>query len=219
MIPVLSVPVLLRDPVRSMLASVDHEVGLVLVVDNGAGIDVPGAHVIHMPGNFGIGASWNLAMKATPWAAWWLHVNDDVTFGPGALAGLEGAMSDESARVVTLCGFSAFAMNRAALETVGWFDENFHPAYLEDCDYERRCHIAGVPIIGLKVPIEHGASTTVRDPFYKPQNDLTYRANFQHYLRKWGGGPRGAEKFDRPFDGAPDMVHISRLADQAWEVK
>ena len=32
--------------------------------------------------------------------------------------------------------FSLFAITHAAVRSVGLFDENFFPAYLEDCDYE-----------------------------------------------------------------------------------
>ncbi|HKI95465.1 MAG TPA: glycosyltransferase [Gemmatimonadales bacterium] len=203
-----------------MLASVDVPIGRTIVIDNGGHADVPGAHVIRMPINFGIGASWNLAMKVTPDAPWWAHINDDVVFAPGDLDAFVTAMDTEQARVVTLQGFSAFGINRAAVERVGWFDENFHPAYLEDCDYEYRCKLADVPIVKVKARLTHAASSTIADRFYGDQNRRTYQRNFDWYTAKWGGTARRGERFTEPWDGERDnRLSIERLADLAWTVK
>src|SRR5512146_1915569 len=140
MIPVLAVPVLHPHLVEQMLATVDMPCVRRIVIDNGGRLgDLPGVHVIRLPGNLGVGASWNLAMKVTPRAPWWAIVNDDIEFAPGDLAALAEAMDDPTPRLVALDGFSAFGINRGALDAVGWFDESFHPAYCEDADYEYRC--------------------------------------------------------------------------------
>src|SRR5205085_1350846 len=41
-------------------------------------------------------------------------------------------------------GYSFFAVNPIAIETIGCFDENFFPAYCEDQDYARRAALAGL---------------------------------------------------------------------------
>ena len=221
MIPVLIVPVLIPDRVGDMLASIDVPVGLRLIVDNGAGVDPRGAHVVHLPGNIGVGAAWNLGIKATIRAPWWAIVNDDVVFAPGDLSQLAEAMADPAPRIVTLDGFAAFGLNAAALERVGWFDENFHPAYCEDADYEHRCHLARVPIMSIPAGLHHDRSSTIRHPHYAAENARTYPANYAYYERKWGGALRGGERFTTPFDAGGSVadwtLHVGRIKDLAWE--
>ena len=45
-----------------------------------------GYRVIQPGHNLGVAASWNLGIKATPLADWWLICNSDIKFGPGDLA-------------------------------------------------------------------------------------------------------------------------------------
>lgn len=217
MIPVLAVPVLLPHRVDAMLASVDVPVGRLVVIDNGAGVDVPGA--IHLPHNIGVAASWNLAIKLTPDAPWWAIVNDDIVFAPGDLARLAAGMDTEAPRIVTLDGMAAFGINRAVIKAVGWFDEDFVPAYCEDADMEYRCLLRGIPIIPLPAYLRHERSSTIADPRYGRQNGRTYPANAQWFIRKWGGPLRGGERYTVPFDGTPPGPNpdIDRLSDLRWE--
>jgi GT2 family glycosyltransferase len=222
MIPVLAVPALHPDRVEKMLASVDVPCVRRLVIDNGGKVpDLPNVHVVRLPHNLGVAASWNLAMKLTPHAPWWAIVNDDVEFGGGDLAALCAEMENPTARVVTMDGFAAFGINRAALDTVGWFDENYHPAYVEDADYERRCRLAGVPIIPIRNPAHHTRSATIADPHYGRQNGRTYPLNVAYHRAKWGGGVRSGEVYVTPFDaGGPVYgwnLDSARLRQQGWE--
>lgn len=219
MIPVLIVPCLRPDLVGTLLASVDVAVGRRVVIDNGGSADVPDA--IHLPANLGVGASWNLGLKLTIDAPWWLIVNDDVVFFPGTLARLVAQMADPSPRIVALDGFSAFGINTAALDAVGFFDENYHPAYVEDCDYEYRCRLAGVPIFSLvDARLQHERSSTIADPHYRKQNSRTYPANVQYHRDKWGGGARGGETLASPFGRGGALrdwtLDPARLRAQRW---
>jgi hypothetical protein len=69
-----------------MEASIDYPVGRYLVIDNGGGYDEserrPERVVCRPGGNLGVAASWNLAIKANPFAPWWMFVNADIVFGP-----------------------------------------------------------------------------------------------------------------------------------------
>lgn len=221
MIPVLIVPVLSADRVGDMFASVDVPIGLSIVVDNGADVAVTGSHVIHLPHNIGVAAAWNLGIKVTPAAAWWAITNDDIVFASGDLASLVETMADPAPRVVTLDGFAAFGINRAALAIAGWFDENYHPAYVEDCDYERRCALLDVPIIAIPAGLHHERSSTIRNPHWGAENDRTYPANLAYHRAKWGGDIRGGERFATPFDASGSPAHWTldpeRLASQAWQ--
>jgi len=222
-IPVLGVPTLIRyDLLQRMLETIDEPVGQIVLVDNGGSCPEPvGTWVIHLPSNLGVAAAWNLVIKATPHAPWWLLVNDDVTFGPGDLASLAEAMTDLAPQLVTLSGFAAFALNRGAVERVGFFDENFHPAYDEDCDYEYRCTLAEVPIVKLPSHVQHERSATVRDPRLESYNGRTHPENTAYFRRKWGGAQRGGEVYRTPFDQGGSVAEwclsIDRLDDLAWE--
>lgn len=220
MIPVLIVPVLSGRRVHDMLASVDVPVGLRLIIANGADIDETDAHVIRLPRNIGVAAAWNLGIKATCRAPWWAIVNDDVIFAPGDLGRLVAAMADPAPRVVTLDGFAAFGVNQATLARVGWFDENFHPAYVEDCDYEYRCRLFDVPIVELPAGLRHDRSATIRQAHYATENARTYPANREYYRHKWGGEIRGGERFESPFGagGSPAewTLNHGRLTWLSW---
>lgn len=218
MIPVLIVPCLRTDLVGQMLASVDVPVGRRIVIDNGGGVDLSDA--IHLPVNLGVGAAWNLGFKLTIDAPWWLVVNDDVVFAPGDLDLIVGLMEDPQPKVVTLDGFSAFAINFAALDLVGFFDESYAPAYVEDCDYEYRCRLAGVPIHVVRGGLSHARSSTIAVPQFAKANHRTYPANVAYHKAKWGGGVRGGEVYTSPFNrgGRWDEWRVSpaRLRVHAW---
>ena len=221
MIPVLAVPCLRRDLVGRMLASVDVPVERVLVIDNGAGVDDVDAWVIRIPGNLGVAGSWNLAMKTTPRADWWAIVNDDIVFAPGDLERLAEMMADPGPRIAVMDGFAAFGINRAALARVGYFDENFVPAYVEDCDMEWRARLVGVPIVRVEAGLLHNRSATISMPEYQRQNARTYPKNLDYFNRKWGGTPRGGEMYERPFNGPAGpsewTLDPERLRELGWE--
>jgi hypothetical protein len=216
MIPVLACPVLVPGKVGAMLASVDVPVGRTIVIAQGS--DVPEA-TIRLPHNIGVAAAWNLAIKCSPWASWWAIVNDDLEFAPGDLARLVEAMADSRARVVTLDGFSAFGINREAVERVGFFDENYHPAYVEDCDYEYRCKLTGVPMIVVQASLHHERSYSVGNG-YREHNARTHPENNDYHVRKWGGPIRGGETLETPFGAgaSPDVwtLSLQRLRLQSW---
>ena len=224
MIPVLAVPTLRPDLVGRMLASVDVPVGLRLVIDNsGQARDIDGTWVVRLPGNLGVAASWNLVMKLTPKAAWWCIANDDLVFAPGDLARLAAAMDVPHPLIACLDGFSAFGINAAAHDALGWFDENYHPAYVEDCDMERRAHLLRVPIVKVEAGLAHARSSTIGLPEYSRQNNRTYPANVAYHARKWGGGHRGGETYGTPFNRegvGPNewTLDPARLRALGWEV-
>ncbi len=231
MIPVLGVPVLNRsDLLYNMLESIDHPVGRIVVIDNGDVVSryeleriQPGIRLIKPGSNFGVAASWNLVMKSNPWAPWWFLVNNDIVFQPGDLARLEQTVQPEAA-LFHMMSFAAFALTRQALDVLGYFDENFHPAYDEDVDYAYRCQLATVPRIGVMSSARHiGSATIYGDKLYRTQNGKTHGLNDRYYERKWGGPKMGGETFTTPFDRGGSIgdwtLEPSRLREQGWEVR
>lgn len=232
MIPALIVPVLnRRDLLERMLASIDIDVRHIIIVDNGevVGFDrtlLPESEdrsyrVIDLGHNIGVSAAWNLGMKVTPGAPWWVFANSDIEFGAGDLAHLESVINPDEAGLYYMLGMAAFAITAQALEAVGYFDENFHPAYDEDLDWSRRATLAGVPMHQAGFTGTHVGSATIRaDPQLWVRNGHTHPANDVYYARKWGGRKQGGEQYVLPFDRG---IHVGewrlepeRLREQAW---
>jgi len=238
-IPVLAVPVLDRyDLLAGMEKSVDVDVKRYYVIDNGGNYDEDAGkwwpwwehrHVCRPGANLGFGASVNLAIKTHLGAPWWLVVNDDIIFSPGDLQVLAEHMwaSTTVPMLATMdgCGYSAFAINEHAVETVGWFDEAYHPAYCEDTDINWRCQQLGVQRIEVPGTTRHLASQTIRSSdVRRNSNDWSYPRNVKYHEAKWGGAPRSevyATPYNKPFSegGDPSITtapKLSRLRDLAW---
>ena len=190
MIPALVVPILTRpDLLDRMLASIDHPVGDLLIIDNGCVVgawpDLPTVervHVLTMPTNLGVPASWNLGVKCLPHAPWWLIVNSDAHFPAGSLERLAAVPSGGVVLSAASPPWACFALHDEAVRTVGLFDEGIYPAYFEDRDYERRCHAAGVPVVQTDIPVHHDNSSTLMS--IPNRNHETFPANERHYRRK-----------------------------------
>jgi GT2 family glycosyltransferase len=229
LIPAIIVPTLNRaDLLAQMLQSIDVPVGKVVIIDNGQCVTEPWIHdtydVVSLPHNIGVAASWNLGIKATPSARWWLIVNDDIIFAPGDLAEIEKVVSPFEPALWQAQWFSAFAITPAVLQVVGWFDENFVNGYCEDDDYARRCALAGVPIHVVPSGIVHLGSQSIRsDEWYWGQNAVSFPANVAYFEAKWGGSMKGGETFETPFNrgGRLDDVtlDIARVRKFTWQRK
>lgn len=228
MIPVLAIPVLNRpDLLAKTVASIDHPVGTLLIIDNSPELgmgDVAEASMLafqHLvvtepPTNLGVAASWNLAIRSYP-RDWVCLANADVEFAPGALAALDEAMAEPGLRC--LVEFAAFGISPEVVDTVGWFDENFHPIYCEDSDYRYRCALAGVPIEDIPNGSTHVGSVSYRGNPHHADNARTYPANVAYYTAKWGGFI-GQERYATPFGADVPLDHWrldrGRLARGAW---
>jgi len=167
-----------------------------------------GLHLWKPERNLGVAGSWNLILRT---ALGWGHTvafigSNDTLLRPGTLATvwerIEESSQDELLWHIHAWNF--FAIHVGIVPRVGWFDENFYPAYKEDQDYAYRCHLAGVTRVGLRLPRlepEHLGSQTIRsDPEYEASNEATHFGwNLPYYLRKWGGDVY-EERFLTPFN-------------------
>jgi GT2 family glycosyltransferase len=143
----------------------------------------------------------------------------DIIYSPGDIARLVEHMETVGG-VGLLSGFSAFGIDRTAVTKAGLFDENFHPAYFEDNDYDYRCRLTGVELHALPSGMQHRNSSTIRDSEeYRIANHRTFPSNRDYFLAKWGGGAY-KEVFTTPFDKGGDprdwYLDIDRVARQAW---
>jgi GT2 family glycosyltransferase len=231
-IPLLAIPVINRpDLLTRCLASIDTVPDRVLVIDNSPdGLDFtvpaqlePVLYIEAPASNLGVAGSWNHAIKTHPQAPWWGIANADTEFAPGDLDALASEMERGGPRWVGVNGdWRVFGLSFEAVQMAGLFDENHHPIYLEDCDYERRCDLVGVPRYFIDGGSTHVGSAAYRsDERYARANARTYPENVAYYRAKWGGGPRGGERFATPFDSGSSVaawsLDINRLRDLAWD--
>ena len=167
----LVVPTLTRhDLLEGMLASVDYPIKHLVVIDNsGRGIAEPSGPwdrltVLRMPVNFGVAASWNLAIKMAHKEPYVLIGSDDVTFAPGSLASWADVSSEDDIVLTgTWPNWCAFSIGARVVHRVGLFDEGYFPAYYEDNDYARR--LARSEIVSLEgPPVGHANSSTLNTP-------------------------------------------------------
>ena len=235
-IPALIVPILNRpDLLDAMLRSIDRPIDRVVVIDNGDVVRglVPGEMPMLLPDgvsegriirpghNLGVAASWNLGIKVTPHAPYWLIVNHDITFGAGDLARLEETVNPGAAALYYLLGMAAFAVTRHTINAVGLFDEGgFFNGYDEDLDFARRCDLAGLPRVEVGFSGTHvGSATIMADPALRAWNGISHGANDAYYAKKWGGPKQGGETFDTPFNRGnlrEWQFDFERYRNQTW---
>jgi hypothetical protein len=208
-VPVYGFPILNKvNMMRTMLATFDHDVDRLFVVDNG-GIVKPDdvAHFradnVHIadPGfNMGVGGSWNFIMRANINADWWLLGCVDMNIEPGTVAKVVEDMErnygrPHMARVVmgneSSWGnhFGLFALNPEAIDMLGWFDENIYPIYFEDNDYMQRMSRAreyGFTDTLIQSTTQHSGNASWNDvPKNAVGNQRTWGINGPYYDSKW----------------------------------
>ena len=137
-----------------------------------------------MPNNLGVAGSWNLGIKSTPMADYWLISNFDVEWGGDSLKMFAELSHPE--KLVLSNGtpeWCAFSIGWQIVDKVGLFDEAFHPAYFEDNDMQRRIENKGMEVVKSFIPIAHDNSSTLQAGF-KQLNEQTYVNNYDHYRCK-----------------------------------
>ena len=145
--------------------------------------------------NRGVAASWNAIMREGFGRGydWVFLASNDCFVAPGTLQKAIDVLDTGDVGIWHVFAGNFFAISRKTVERIGWFDENFWPAYCEDCDYSRRCDLAGVT--RRNVPgavVEHLGSMTLKSGAKLP--DVR-----PYYIEKWGGLP-GHERFAVPFN-------------------
>ena len=235
--PLLGVPVL-RDtePIGRLFDGLGDSVRWLIIDNSEGGIEwqtddkfslhyLPeGAWLVQPYNNLGCAGAWNSIIRQAPTEPYWLIANADAEVGPKHLEYIVSEMSKGGPRWVGVHGdWRLMGLTAEWVETVGWFDERFHPIYLEDTDMEYRGTLAGAEWYNdhHTGQSEHQGGASWKGTDLERQNTRTYRSNANEYQRKWGGGWRGGEVFTTPFDsGQADLCGppLSRLRGNAWEL-
>lgn len=126
------------------------------------------------------------------------------------LNGLEGVNS-AYANTIRAQDFACCIITPLAIAQVGYFDQNFAPAYFEDNDYYKRCRVLGVDIIATPdVLVVHDRSKTTRDnPEIRQHHEDIFHANRDYFTRKWGSDNCDHDVFKHPFNDASLSPKIS----------
>lgn len=195
------------------LDSLDPEIikQRVILIDNTEHADIKaavggGVAVWHLPfRNIGVAASWNwgavhaLAHGATfvTLASTSMRLTPD---GGRALCDIADFAADHDQWLYgfeSLNGWHLITLGRKTFDEVGFFDEQFHPAYFEDNDYIHRMRLAGIlePADGDRSQRKIPWVPTLR---YESMGDglaiksgvhADLDANRRRYIAKWGGPP------------------------------
>ena len=193
MIPVLGMLTYSRFELADrLLASIDYPVENLVIVDNsGKQTYVPvkpemvkRMWLIQVPYGLGYGGGLNLIVKTTPFAPYWVLLNDDSVLAPGALQKISEEVDPDTINFLSIMPkWSGFVLGEKVVKDVGLFDERFHPIYFEDNDYERRIINAGFEAKFIHATLAHDNSSTIGGGFHS-QNSQTFSKNHLLYLHK-----------------------------------
>jgi GT2 family glycosyltransferase len=146
------------------------------------------ATVLNMPANLGVAGSWNLGIKSFPFAPYWVVASNDIKYASGQLQKLADKSSAD-VLIKTSQAWSSFSIGSNIVKTVGLFDENYHPAYYEDNDYEARMDRLGLRGSSVSADINviaYGAATTIQDSQELfNRNIATNESNYQYWQEKF----------------------------------
>lgn len=208
-LPTYNQPQMLRRAVEAALAS-DCDLAEVTVVDlskdhYAAGLleGLDRVHVITMPHNIGLGATWNLFYSL--YDDYLVIGNDDVIVQQDTLR-IMAETADRSTEALFFGykdPFSFFLLKKQAYLEAGPFDPVFWPIYWEDVCMGYRLSLLGYTPVHVSEALfehEHSQSMKALDPKATELFWQRFKRNQAYYEAKWGG-PRGQETFAVPFGG------------------
>jgi len=192
-IPVIGFAVLNKfDLADRLLASIDYPV-IDLVIVNNSGKkswtpkkpdSVKNLWHIEVPYGLGANGAWNLIIKATPHASYWVLPNDDSWFDPGALEQIDTNVDTNAFNFVKVSPkWSCVVPGEGAVIKAGLWDEAYYPIYYDDNDYERRMIHHGVEFNEIDAIVHHDNSSTLRSG-YQEKNNYTYGRNQNTFIKK-----------------------------------
>jgi SAM-dependent methyltransferase len=152
--------------------------------------------VCNLPANIGCSGAWNLIIKTHMMDPYWLIVNHDIAFSPGLLEELFKKAKNNEYGIIKGGGgqWDIFLLKDWVVEKCGLFDENFYPAYVEDCDYFIRTQKQNVGIYNMNFSYIHGennyettgSQTWRTDMSLKEKLDYAHNSNHYYMVEKWG---------------------------------
>ena len=222
-IPVIGVPIVNGVKwLKRLIDSIDYPVNDLFIVDNnGRGelekeLDqlklikhkfIKNIKLCHLPSNIGCSGAWNLIIKCYLMQPYWVIVNYDVAFTPGLLEELVQKSNNQEVGFIKPKTFQydLFLIKESTIQECGLFDENYYPAYMEDCDYHMRLLNKNIKIDYIETSHIHGdgdyessGSQTLRtDDSLAEKLYYSHDTNSWYMSEKWGPNWRNLEwEFD-----------------------
>lgn len=202
-IPTINRADLLNDALKKYI--VDFPSTKILIMDNGNQNifqDSKNIFVFKADENMGVASSWNWLIKKGFGLgySYAFILNDDIYFGKKEYEVQEyiNLHKDNGFMVGKDINWSSFIISKHTIKKIGWFDENFFPAYYEDNDFCYRMQLAGITrdqSYFLNPKIYRNSMTIIK----APSLNANFENNRQYFIKKWGGEPT-KEKFKTPFN-------------------
>jgi GT2 family glycosyltransferase len=192
MIPVLGFATYSQfDLADRLLASIDYPIQNLVIVDN-SGLQtweptkpeqVKNLWLLRIPFGLGLVGAWNLVIKSTPYAPYWVLVNDDAWFEPGTLKTISEQVDPEAINFLDIIPrWSCVVFGEGAIAKAGLYDERFYPLYFDDNDLARRMENAGVKARQIQAGVNHQNSSSLKNK--TRENDRTFEANRKLFDKK-----------------------------------
>ena len=181
-----------------------------------------------MPTNLGVAGGWNLIIKSFLKSPYWIIVNHDVSFQKGFLHEMYYNSLDTSVGIIhgksgdfDLGSFDLFLIRDWVIESHGLFDENFYPAYCEDCDYIMKLFNNPVKTIkNLEKKYYHGSSieyydenggqnTKKENKLVEEKLNIANTINYEYMNKKWGKDWRNCNPYKTPFNLNTDDLKLT----------
>lgn len=215
MIPVLGFATLTRfDLAQRLLDSIDYPVEKVVIIDNSGkrefkprpNKNIKDLWLIQVPHGLGANGAWNLIIKSTPHAPYWVLPNDDSWFEPGALETIAKEVKTDCFNFVNVNPkWSCVIPTEASVEKAGLWDEAFHPIYFDDDDYEWRMKQLGIPFHTINATVHHDNSSTLKSG-YADRNAKTFQSNATLFRNKRAANDLGIRGWS-----------LTRRRNNAWD--
>jgi GT2 family glycosyltransferase len=200
MIPVLGFATLSRfDMAQRLIDSIDYPVEHLVIVDNSGkkqfepkvNEHVKNLWLLQVPHGLGANGAWNLIIKSTPHAPYWVIPNDDSWFEPGALEIIAKTVDTNCFNFVDVNPkWSCVIPTEGSVGRAGLWDEAFHPIYFDDDDYQWRMEQLDVPFKHLNARVHHDNSSTLKSG-YNERNSVTFSRNQSLLANKRVSGDTG----------------------------
>jgi len=142
-----------------------------------------------------LATAWNWFIKNVPEER--IIASDDIVFYPETL----GVFRDTPGDFIGIkdgksSAFACFLIRDSCVEKIGLFDETISPDYLyfEDCDYGKRMHLAGVPIVRIDCLFHANSQSLARKTEEQTkEHHRLFTIAQENYIRKWGSAPTPGE--------------------------
>lgn len=203
-----------HDPAVEQIWIIDNSCGQFPIKTHDVSQSVP-VTVIIPETPMTVAQSWNYFIKNVPGDL--LIANDDCFPRPNCVTNMATALVDDSDEEVGIffgCvvenesendnNYSMFTVRRWLWEQIGGFNENYRPAYYEDCEFDwqrRQLNVKAQTV--MDALYTHVGSATIKsygndkdNPRVKQHNKDMHR-NARIYVGRWGGLP-GREIYTTP---------------------